>query len=472
MPPPPVIPPSHPPAGDDAALDLNLIRKYAIPGPRYTSYPPANKFHDSLAELNLAGAIADDNATPDRPLSLYFHLPFCHSRCWYCGCTTIITRQEEWAVTYLAELKKEIALVAQRLDLRRPVEQLHFGGGTPTFFSAELLQELGAALHRTFRFAPDAECSIEIDPRVVAPEQVKVLAALGINRASLGIQDTNTEVQEAIHRVQSAELNRRAVDMLRDAGIPDINLDLIYGLPRQTVATVEQTVADVLTLSPDRLSVFSYAHVPWIKPAQRIFDQRGEMPGPEDKLAMFGVISRGLRAAGFVDVGLDHFARPDDPLAIARQEGTLHRNFQGYSTRAGASLYAFGISSISSTPDAYWQNPKSLAAYREALSAGKLPAEKGYRLSAEDKRRRRLIMGIMCNRSLDFERLGREWDCRITSVYRDELASLAELRADGLVEWDESGLRITPRGEPLLRVVAMAFDQTFVRQGRAHALTV
>ena len=307
---------------------------------------------------------------------------------------------------------------------------------------------------------------------MVSPEQVQVLADLGINRASLGIQDTNTEVQEAIHRVQPSELNRRAVDLLRAAGISDINLDLIYGLPRQTVETVEQTVADVLDLSPDRLSVFSYAHVPWIKPAQRIFDKRGQMPGPEDKLAMFGVIRRGLMKAGFVDVGLDHFARPDDPLAIARQEGTLHRNFQGYSTKAGASLYAFGISSISSSPDAYWQNPKSLSAYRDALREGRLPAEKGYRLSAEDKRRRRLIMGIMCDRGLDFERLGQEWGCQITEAYATELDSLTDLRKEGLVDWDESGLKVTPRGEPLLRVVAMAFDQTLVKKRQAHALTV
>lgn len=467
-----MILPHDPPTGEDASLDLDLIRKYAIPGPRYTSYPPANKFHDRLADLNLDEVIAADNADPSRPLSLYFHLPFCQSRCWYCGCTTIITRRHDWAATYLAELKKEIALVASRLDLRRPVEQLHFGGGTPTFFSADLLQELGDVLHQTFRFAPDAELSIEIDPRVVSAEQVKVLAEVGINRASLGIQDTNTEVQEAIHRVQPSDLNQRAVDLLRTAGINDINLDLIYGLPLQTAATVAQTVRDVLALEPDRLSVFSYAHVPWIKPAQRIFDQRGQMPGPEDKLAMFGVIRRGLMAAGFVDIGLDHFARPTDPLAIARERGTLHRNFQGYSTRAGASLYAFGISSISSSPDAYWQNPKSLAEYREALAAGRLPAEKGYRLTAEDKRRRRLIMGIMCDRRLDFKALGAAWDCSIVSTYADELAALEPLRAEGLVDWDEAGLVVTRRGEPLLRVVAMAFDQTLVRKAQAHALTV
>ena len=467
-----MILPHDPPTGEDAALDLDLIRKYAIPGPRYTSYPPANRFHDRLADLDLDGVIAADNRDPSRPLSLYFHLPFCESRCWYCGCTTIITRRQDWAATYLAELKKEIALVAARIDRSRPVEQLHFGGGTPTFFSAELLQELGDVLHRTFRFAEDAELSIEIDPRVVSAEQVKVLADLGINRASLGIQDTNTEVQQAIHRVQPDELNRKAVDLLRLAGIRDINFDLIYGLPLQTVDTVAQTVKDVLALRPDRLSVFSYAHVPWIKPAQRIFDQRGQMPGPEDKLAMFGVISRALREAGFIDIGLDHFARPDDPLAVARQEGTLQRNFQGYSTRAGASLYAFGISSISSSPDAYWQNPKSLAAYRQALAAGRLPPEPGYRLTAEDTRRRRLIMGIMCDRRLDFKLLSEDWDCDFARTYEAELQSLKPLREEGLVEWDDAGLAITRRGEPLLRVVAMAFDQTLVRKGRAHALTV
>mgnify|MGYP005625666709 FL=1 len=458
--------------GAPVASNLELIRKYAVPGPRYTSYPPANRFHEDLDSVDLDSALAVDNADPNRPLSLYFHLPFCESRCWYCGCTTIITRRYDWADAYLAELKREIDLVARRINHERLVEQLHFGGGTPTFFSPETLRELGRTIHANFSFTPDAELSIEIDPRCVTPEHVEVLAEMGINRASLGIQDTNLKVQEAIHRVQSMDLNRLAVETLRQAGIKDINFDLIYGLPCQTGETVSQTIEDVLTLEPDRLSVFSYAHVPWIKPAQRIFDQRGQMPDAEAKLTIFGVIRGQLLKQGFVDIGLDHFARPTDALAVALREGTLHRNFQGYSTKAGASLYGFGISSISSTEEVYWQNPKSLATYREALREGRLPVEKGYRLTAEDRRRRELIMKIMCERGLDFGRIDAERGGSVAVDCAEALAALRPMEEDGLVEIDATGLRVLPRGEPLIRVVAMAFDQTLVEQGRAHALSV
>lgn len=464
--------PARATAASAPPLDLALIRKYAIAGPRYTSYPPANKFHEDLAALDIDAAIAADNADPERPLSLYFHLPFCESRCWYCGCTTIITRRRDWSYAYLDALTREIELVAARLDGRRPVEQLHFGGGTPTFFPPDALRRLGEVIHRHFRFAPDAEVSVEIDPRHVTREHLEALRGMGMNRASLGIQDTNPEVQQAIHRIQPQAMNLAAVRDLRELGFESINLDLIYGLPLQTPETVARTVADALALAPDRLSVFSYAHVPWIKPAQRIFETRGQMPAPEAKLAMFAVIREKLLAAGYVDVGLDHFARPDDELAQARDNGGLHRNFQGYSTRSGASLYGFGISSISQTEEVYRQAPKSLAAYQAALAEGRLPCERGYRLNAEDKRRRRLIMAVMCQRGLDFAALSAEFGADVTIQYARELAHLQPLVEDGLVAIDQRGLRVLPRGEPLLRVIAMAFDQTYSAGVRAHALTV
>jgi len=467
-----MILPQNPPPHEAIDLELDLIRRYAVPGPRYTSYPPANRFHDQMAQVDLPRAIADDNTDPTRPLSLYLHLPFCASRCWYCGCTTIITRRADWAAAYLQDLRAELAVLTPWLNLDRPVTQLHFGGGTPTFLSAAMLEELGELLHATFDFADDAECSIEIDPRCVTAEQVKVLAQMGINRASLGVQDTNPQVQKAIHREQPHHLNREAVNLLRDAGIEDISLDLIYGLPGQTPETIAQTIDDVLPLAPDRLSVFSYAHVPWIKPAQRIFEKRGQLPEPEEKLAMFGVMRRKLAQAGFVDIGLDHFARPDDPLAVAQRAGTMQRNFQGYSTRGGASLYGLGISSISATADVYWQNPKSLAEYRAALAEGRLPAEKGYRLTAADKRFRRLIMGIMCDRRLDIRRLEHDWNLKFAAHFAKELATLEPMRAEGLVDWDASELRVTDRGLPLLRVIAMAFDPALQSAGKAHALTV
>ena len=453
-------------------LDLEMIRKYAVPGPRYTSYPPANKFHEQLEAVDVPAGIAADNLDATRPLSLYFHLPFCESRCWYCGCTTIITRHKDWAIDYVAELEREIALVSAGLNANRLAEQLHFGGGTPTFFAPELLRALGAQIHRRFSFASDAELSVEIDPRCATAEHLQALREIGINRASLGIQDTNPEVQEAIHRIQPHDTNRRVVDGLRAVGIDSINLDLIYGLPLQTPESVERTVDDALELSPDRLSVFSYAHVPWIKPAQRIFDQRGQMPAPEQKLEMFSRIRGKLLAAGYLDIGLDHFAKPDDELSIALRAGGLHRNFQGYSTRSGASLYGFGISSISQSDDIYWQNHKSLHEYRRALSCGRLPIERGYRLSDEDKRRRRLVMAVMCDRRLDFAALSRELQFDVRRVYAGELASLDGMVQDGLVAIDDDELVVLPKGEPLLRVVAMAFDQTFAKGVRAHALTV
>ncbi len=454
------------------ALDLDMIRKYAVPGPRYTSYPPANKFSDRLEDVDVAGGIRDDNADATRPLSLYFHLPFCESRCWYCGCTTIITRRKDWAAEYELDLEREMALVGRDLNPQRLVDQLHFGGGTPTFFAPEVLEKLGAAIHDRFTFASDAELSVEIDPRCATPEHLRALRRIGINRASLGIQDTNPAVQEAIHRIQPHDTNRQVVDGLRSIGIESINLDLIYGLPLQTPESVERTVDDALELAPDRLSVFSYAHVPWIKPAQRIFDKRGQMPGPAEKLEMFSRIRAKLLAAGYIDIGLDHFAKPDDELAVALREGKLHRNFQGYSTRSGASLYGFGISSISQSPDLYWQNDKSLMGYRAALNAGRLPTERGYRLNDEDKRRRRLIMAIMCDRQLNFGRLSAEFGFDVRLNYREEIASLRPLIDDGLVEIDSQVLQVLPKGEPLLRVVAMAFDQTLAKGVRAHAMTV
>jgi oxygen-independent coproporphyrinogen III oxidase len=450
---------------------VDLVRKHAIPGPRYTSYPPATQFHEDLASVDLERAVAEDNAPGAGPLSLYFHLPFCESRCWFCGCTTIITRRHDWADAYLNDLAAEVKLVAAQLDPSRPVAQLHLGGGTPTFFPPAALRSLGDLLRRHFHFAPEAELSVEIDPRRVSEDHVAALRELGMNRASLGIQDTDAAVQQAIHRIQPQALNRQTVQWLRAAGVTSINLDLIYGLPLQTVATIARTVEDALELSPDRLSIFGYAHVPWIKPAQRIFEQRQQLPGPAERLEMFGVLRDRLLRAGYVDIGLDHFARPTDELARARKSGGLHRNFQGYTTCAGASLYGFGISAISQTRETYRQNHKSLATYRAALAEGRLPVERAYRMTAEDQRRRRLIMGIMCDRRLDFGALSQELGCDVASRYAAELGALATLEADGLVRCDSQGLEVLPAGEPLLRVIAMKFDET-LNPARRHSATV
>jgi oxygen-independent coproporphyrinogen-3 oxidase len=454
-------------------LDLGLIRKYSIPGPRYTSYPPATKFTADLGPLELERAIVDDNASETSPLSLYFHLPFCESRCWFCGCNTVITLRRDSACDYLDDLVREVKLTAARMNGRRPVTQVHFGGGTPTFFPPDELRRLGALIWETFpNRAPDCEFSVEIDPRRLTEDHIVALREIGANRASLGVQDTDPRVQLAVHRIQPQEVNRQAFEWLRENGFGSINVDLIFGLPLQTPASFARTVDDVLTLGPDRLSVFSYAHVPWIKPAQKIFDDREQLPGAEEKLAMFAVAHERLTAADFADIGLDHFARPDDSMAVAQRAGTLHRNFQGYSTQAGASLYGFGISSISNTPDTYRQNLKTLPEWRAALDAGRLPIERGLRLTAEDTRRRTIIMRLMCDRRLDFSGLSRETGVDFASTYAKELAGLDDLKTDGLLRAVPGGLEVTATGIPLLRVIAMRFDGTLAPGAMQHSRTI
>lgn len=475
-----MIRPDDTPLPCSPALDLDLIRKYSVPGPRYTSYPPATKFSAKLPALRLEKAILDDNRAgtaggePGRasPLSLYFHLPFCESRCWFCGCHTVITKRLASAGEYLDDLAREMSLTAVRLDRRRPVTQIHLGGGTPTFFPPGELRRLGALISEIFTVAPDCEFSAEIDPRRLTPAHVIALGDIGANRASLGVQDTNPGVQLAIHRYQPQALNVAAFTWLRAAGFKSINVDLIYGLPLQTPESFAATIHEVLTLGPDRLSVFSYAHVPWIKPAQKIFDDRLQLPGPEAKLAMFAAAHEILTAAGYIDIGLDHFAKPDDELAVALRAGTLHRNFQGYSTHGGASLYSFGISAISSTPDTYRQNYKTMEEWRAALDAGRLPVERGLRLSVEDTRRRTIIMRLMCDRRLDFRALSARLGLDFPSVYATELASLADLEADGLLRRTDTAVEVTRTGVPLLRVIAMRFDPTVTTAALQHSRTI
>ncbi|HXQ81016.1 MAG TPA: oxygen-independent coproporphyrinogen III oxidase [Opitutaceae bacterium] len=467
-----MILPHEPTAAPGAALDLDLIRKYAIAGPRYTSYPPATRFTPDFDRERLEAAIAADNCPGAGPLSLYFHLPFCESLCWYCGCNTVITRRRESAREYLGDLEREMTLIASRLRRGRPVRQIHFGGGTPTFFPPEELARLGLLIYEHFDLDADCEFSVEIDPRGLTAEHVEALRVIGVNRASLGVQDTDPKVQIAIHRWQPSPLNRQAVTWLRDAGFTSISVDLIYGLPKQSAGSFGRTIDEVLTLGPDRLSVFSYAHVPWLKPAQRIFEVRGELPPPEEKLAMAAVAHERLTRAGYVDIGLDHFARPDDELAVAQRSGTLQRNFQGYSTAAGASLYGFGVSSISSTPDSYRQNFKGLDEWRAALAAGRLPVERGLILTEEDRRRRTLIMGLMCDRRLDYAALSASLGVNVARVYATEIAGLADLEADGLLVRGPNGIEVLARGVPLLRVIAMRFDATFTPGAGRHAQTV
>lgn len=454
-------------------LHLDLIRKYSIPGPRYTSYPPATQFTTDLDSLQIEEAIAADNAPGAGPLSLYFHLPFCETRCWFCGCNTVITRRREAGAEYLDDLARELRLTAQRIDATRPVSQIHLGGGTPTFLPPDQLLRLGALIREHFvNISPSVEFGVEVDPRRLTAEHVQAIREIGANRASLGVQDTNPRVQLAVHRHQPHHLNKQTMHWLRSVGFGSVSVDLIFGLPLQTPETFAKTIDDSLDLGPDRFSVFSYAHVPWIKPAQKIFDDREQLPSAEEKLAMFAIAHEKLTRAGYIDIGLDHFAKPDDELAVALREGTLHRNFQGYSTRGGASLYAFGISSISSTATTYRQNFKSINEWRAALDANRLPIDRGLRLSSEDVRRREIIMRIMCDRRLDYAAMSRSLGVDFAAQYAAEIASLSDLEADGLITRTPAGFTVTKAGVPLLRVVAMRFDATLSGGPRKHSRTI
>lgn len=459
---------------------LELVRKYNIPGPRYTSYPTAPQFSEAIDRTALLAEIARDNrdsAAPalspvEGPLSLYFHLPFCETLCWYCGCTTVITKRLASAGEYVGWLEKELALTAPLLNSARPVTQLHFGGGTPTFLPPLEIDRLAAAIHRHFKFAPDSENSVEIDPRRLTKEHVEAFRRLGCNRASLGVQDTNPEVQLAVHRWQPLQQTGQAITWLREAGFQSVSLDLIYGLPLQTPESFTRTLDEIISLNPDRLAVFSYAHVPWIKPAQKIFDDRQQLPTTEAKLAMLMTAVSKLTAAGYVQIGMDHFARPDDELAIAFTDGTLHRNFQGYTTRAGASLYGFGMSSISETDRAFRQNYKELPDYIAALEAGRLPIERGYLLSDDDRHRRTIISAIMCGKSLDFARLSQRLGHDFATTYAAELASLADLETDGLLVRTAHRLQVTELGRLFLRIIAMRFDAHLTKRPGGFSKTV
>jgi oxygen-independent coproporphyrinogen-3 oxidase len=466
----PSPPPGTPPA--TAEFDLELVRKYNVPGPRYTSYPTAPQFTEATPAGALVEAIVRDNQGTVRPLSLYFHLPFCETLCWFCGCTTVITLKRDAATDYVGFLEKEMTLIQRQLNPDRRVAQMHFGGGTPTFLPPAVIRRLGEAIHSRFQFAGDSENSVEVDPRRITRDHVRAFRELGCNRASLGVQDTNPEVQLAIHRLQPMDVTRQAFDWMREEGYHSISVDLIFGLPHQTADSFARTIDDVLSLRPDRLAVFSYAHVPWIKPSQRIFEKQAALPSTEEKLKMLATAVKKLTAAGMVYIGMDHFARADDELAVAQREGTLQRNFQGYSTHAEASIYGFGMSSISQTGDSYRQNLKELPDYYAALDADRLPYERGLILTGEDRIRRQVIMRIMCDRRVDYADLSRRLGVDFAVKFAQEIASLADLEADGLLRLTREGFVVTGVGALLIRVIAMRFDAYLEKGPRRFSKTV
>lgn len=453
-------------------VDLELVKKYNVAGPRYTSYPPATKFTDALKWPELAEPILENNRT-ERDLSLYFHIPFCETLCWYCGCTTVITLNHGQGSSYLNYLEKEVAQMSTLVNPRRKAVQLHWGGGSPTFLSPDEIRRLGDIIHRHFNFSDGLEAGVEIDPRRLTRDHIAALREIGFNRASLGVQDFDPVVQEAVHRMQPRELTEQVLSWVRELGFSSVNFDLIYGLPHQTVESFNRTLDDVLALQPDRLAVFSYAHVPWVKPAQKILEHK-VLPPPEVKLQLLKtVIERLTENNRYVYIGMDHFARPGDELAVAQNRKQLQRNFQGYSTRAGADIYAFGMSSISQIPDGYWQNEKDLVKYYATLDAGQVPVVRGYLLTDEDKIRRETIMRVMCDLSLEYAAMSQRLGINFASHFEREIESLATFEADGLVRRSAAAMEVTDTGRLFIRNIAMAFDNTLAPVGeRKHSRTI
>ena len=444
------------PSAAPIAFDEALVRKYDGVGPRYTSYPTADRFHDGFTAAHYVDALAARNVAA--PLSLYVHVPFCNTICYYCACNKVITKNHEHSGKYIRYVTQEIEIVGGLVEGTPPVTQLHWGGGTPTFLSHAEMGALMAALRGQFRFAPDAEISIEVDPRKVDAKTIAYLAELGFNRISVGIQDFDPAVQAAVNRIQSEAETRTVIDAARENGFVSVNADLIYGLPRQTVAGFAATLDKVIAASPDRIALYSYAHVPHLfKPQRQI--EVSELPTPEVKLAILALAIETLGKAGYGYIGMDHFAKPGDELAVAQRERKLHRNFQGYSTRPDCDLLAFGISAIGKVGPAYVQNVRTLDEYYARLDAGTLPVLRGVELNADDLVRRDVIQKLMCDFELDFDALGRKHDMPFAGMFAPELTALAPLAADGLVELSADNLRVTPRGRLLVRTVAMLFDR-------------
>ncbi|MEY3480898.1 MAG: hypothetical protein RIQ71_1673 [Verrucomicrobiota bacterium] len=448
-------------------VDLDVVRKHNRPGPRYTSYPTALQFRgDADASRLIAAAAAERGG-----LSLYFHLPFCESLCWFCGCNKVITSDNARADIYLDALVREMDLFPVDNHTGREVVQLHFGGGTPNFLTPAQILRLGAELKKRFVFAADAECSVELDPRFLTLDHVRAFREVGMTRASFGIQDVNPQVQRAVHRVQSEECNAQAFAWLRGEGFESVNVDLIYGLPGQTPDSYAQTLARVLDYGPDRFAVFSYAHVPWMVPSQKILE-KAQLPDPGDKLAMLKLVIETLTVADYVFIGMDHFARPGDELVRALQSRTLQRNFQGYSTRGGTEIRAFGVSSISQTSRTYRQNRKSLEDYYADLAAGRLPVERGLELSDEDMLRRHIIMRLMCDFRLDFADVEKLFGVSFASHFSESLGRLREFAEDNLVELAAEKIVVTGAGRLFIRNIAMCFD-AYVQPGEGrHSKTI
>ena len=445
--------------GGAELFDLDLIRKHDKAGPRYTSYPTAPMFHNGINAEAYAVTLKKV-AHEDAPLSLYIHIPFCNTVCYYCGCSKIVTKQYGRAEPYLELLFKEIDAVADLIGNERPVTQLHFGGGTPTFLNDEQIRALMSKLRGRFQFVADdiAEYSIEMDPRECTPETVKTLRDVGFNRMSMGVQDFDPIVQKAVNRIQSEEVTLNVLNDARQEGFKSMNIDLMYGLPHQNVQTFDATLDTIIKFSPDRIALFNYAHLPKMFMPQRRIDESA-MPTAQEKLNILEHSINKLIDAGYVFIGMDHFAKPNDELTIAQQKGKLYRNFQGYSTQADCDLIGLGLTSIGYVGGSFFQNQKEMENYAEAIEETGLAVFRGYSLSQEDHLRRAVIMRLMCDFALEFVSFEKSFHINFKQHFADSLADLKEMEKDGLLTLSDSGLKVLPAGRLMIRNVAMVFDE-------------
>lgn len=445
--------------GAASLFNLDLIKKYDQAGPRYTSYPTAPMFHAGIdgnvyAEtLKAAGKVAG-------PLSIYIHIPFCNTVCYYCGCNKIVTKQYERAEPYLQLLLKEIDLVADQIGNTRPVTQLHLGGGTPTFLNDKQMRRLVTHLHKRFNFVADedGEYGIEMDPRECTEDTVKTLRDTGFNRMSMGVQDFDPDVQKAVNRIQSKDETLRVLKEARAHGFKSMNIDLMYGLPKQTVETFDRTLSTIIEFSPDRIALFNYAHLPHMFMPQRRINIE-ELPSPQQKLDILEHSIKRLLEAGYVFIGMDHFGKPDDELTIAQREGKLYRNFQGYSTHSDCDLIGIGLTSIGYIGGSFFQNAKEMDVYSEAIESGKFSVFRGYTLTEEDHLRRHVIMRLMCDFGLDFSAVEKLFGIDFNHHFADAIADLKPMQDDGLVDLQANRLEVLPAGRMLIRNIAMLFDE-------------
>jgi oxygen-independent coproporphyrinogen III oxidase len=456
-----VVNPSLQRMREELRVGEEFLARYNRPGPRYTSYPTAPVWNDSFGPDDLE-RVHEEAERARSPVSLYMHIPFCESLCLFCACNVIIQKDKRVAPPYLSVLKQEMERVSRSVSTNREVVQFHWGGGTPTYLTPAQIEDLFGAVRARFSFAADAEIGIEVDPRVTSREHLETLRRLGFNRLSMGIQDFHGEVQKAIHRIQPFELTRDLLFAARELGFDSINVDLIYGLPYQTPERFAHTVDQILQLAPDRVALFSYAHVPWLKKQQGSF--AAHLPEGMQKFAIFRTGLLKFLEAGYLYIGMDHFAKPEDELAISQQKRTLHRNFQGYTTKAGADLYGMGVTAISGIQNAYAQNHRELAAWEKSVAERGIATMRGYRLSQDDRLRRAVISRLLCHTVVIKEEIAREFGIDFDRYFADELARLEASREDGLVLLDPGEIRSTWLGRIFIRNLAMVFDPYLEKQ--------